>query len=106
MLLQVHSNAGYTNEKKSRSYAGGHFFLSNNDTSPPNNGTILTNVTIIKLAMSSAAEAELGTLFLNTKKVMHIRNIITEMGHHQPRTPIQTDNTTTDAVINNRVQPK
>jgi len=28
------------------------------------------------------------------------------MGHPQPRTPIQTDNTTTEAVVNTRVQPK
>jgi hypothetical protein len=35
MILNVHSDAGYLNEKKARSRAGGHFFLSNNDTSPP-----------------------------------------------------------------------
>jgi hypothetical protein len=40
MVLQVHSNASYANKKKSHSQAGGHFFLSNKDTSPPNNGTI------------------------------------------------------------------
>ena len=28
------------------------------------------------------------------------------MGHPQPHTPIQTDNTTAEAVINNRIQPK
>jgi hypothetical protein len=30
MILQVHSDAGYANEKGARSRAGGHFFLSNN----------------------------------------------------------------------------
>jgi hypothetical protein len=35
MVLQVHSDAGYMNKKKSHSRAGGHFFLSNKDTSPP-----------------------------------------------------------------------
>ncbi len=64
MILNVHSNAGYLNEKKAQSQAGGLFFLSNNDTSPPNNGAILTNATIIKAVMSSAAEAELGALYL------------------------------------------
>ncbi len=38
------------------------FFLSNNDQFSPNNGAILTNPTIIKVVMSSAAEEELGTL--------------------------------------------
>ena len=56
--------------------------------------------------MSSAAEAELGALFLNAKEAVIIRQILTKMGHPQPRTPIQTDNTTAEAVVNNRVQPK
>jgi len=63
MILQVHSNVGYANEKRARSRAGGHFFLSNNSSSAQNNGAILTMLTIIKAAMSSAAEAELGALF-------------------------------------------
>ena len=56
--------------------------------------------------MSSAAEAELGALFLNAKEAVIIRQILTKMGHPQPRTPIQTDNTTAEAVVNNRVQSK
>jgi hypothetical protein len=52
MVLTVHSNAGYANEKKARSRAGGHFFLSNNNPNPPNNGAILKNTTIIKNAVS------------------------------------------------------
>jgi hypothetical protein len=106
MILQVHSDAGYANEKGARSRAGGHFFLSNSNSSAPNNGAILTMSTIIKAVMSSAAEAELGALFLNAKEAVIIRQILTEMGHPQPRTPIQTDNTTAEAVVNNRVQPK
>ena len=65
MILAVHSEAGYCNKKKSRSQAGGHFFLSNDDKHPPNNGAILTIATNIKVVMSSAAEAELGALYLN-----------------------------------------
>jgi hypothetical protein len=65
MILAVHSNAGYCNEKKSRSRAVGHFFLSNDDEFPPNNGAILTVATIIKAVMSSAVEAELGALHIN-----------------------------------------
>ena len=40
------------------------------------------------------------------KKWYLIRQILTKMGHPQPHTPIQTDNTTVEAVVNNRVQPK
>ncbi len=58
--------------------------------------------TIIKAVMSSAAEAELGALFINAKEAVHIRQILEEMGHPQSQTPIQTDNTTAEGVINNK----
>ncbi len=106
MILHVHSNAGYLNKKKARSRAGGHFFLSNNDDSPPKNGAILTNATIIKALMSSAAKAELGALHLNSKEAIYLCLILHKMGHLQPRTPIQTNNTMAEGVINNKIQPK
>ncbi len=106
MMLQVHSNAGYANEKKAQSCTGGHFFLSNNSTSTLNNGAILTVATIIKAVMLSVAEAELGALFLNANEAVYIQQKITEMGHPKSHTPIQTNNTTAEAVINNRVHPK
>ncbi len=56
--------------------------------------------------MSSAVEAELGALFLNAKEAVYLRQILTKMGHPQPCTPIQTNNTTAEGVINNKIQPK
>jgi hypothetical protein len=106
MILAVHSNTGYANEKKSRSRSGGHFFLSNDDKFPPNNGAFLTISTIIKAVMSSAAEAELGALYINAKEAVYLQQILMEMGHLQPKMPIQTDNTTAEGVINNKIQPK
>jgi hypothetical protein len=106
MVLAVHSDAGYLNEKIARSQAGGHFFMSTDVPQPPNNGAILTIAQVIKTVMSSAAEAELGALFLNAKEAVYIRKILNEMKHTQPPTPIQTDNSTAEGVINNKVQPK
>ena len=106
MILAVHSDTGYCNEKKSRSRAGGHFFLTNDDKNPHNNGAILTIATIIKAVMSSAAEAELGALYLNAHEAVYLRQILTEMGHPQPRTPIQTNNLTAEGVVNSKIQPK
>ncbi len=106
MIVQVHSNAGYASKKKSRSQAGGHFYLLYKDESPKYNGAILTTSTIIKFVMSSAAEAKLGALFINAKEAVHIRNILTKMGHPQPHTPIQMNKTTAEGVIYNCVQPK
>ncbi len=56
--------------------------------------------------MSSAAEAELGALFINAKEAVYIRQILAKMGHPQPPTPIQTNNSTAEGVVNNKIQPK
>ena len=106
MVLAIHSDAGYLNEIKSRSQAGGHYFLSSDVQNPPNNGAVLTIAQIIDAVMSSAAEAELGALFINEREAMHMRKVLTEMGHPQPPTPIQTDNSTAEGVINSRLRPK
>jgi hypothetical protein len=62
MVLAIHSDASYLSEPKARSRAGGHFFLSENDEDPRDNGAVHTVAKIIKAVMSSAAEAELGGL--------------------------------------------
>ena len=63
----------------------GHFFLSDHSTYPPNNGAILNVAQIIKNVMSSAAEAELGALFICAREAVYIRHILKAMGHPQPR---------------------
>jgi hypothetical protein len=88
MVLAVHSGAGYLNESEARSYTGGHFFLSSDVQNQQNNGAILTIVQIIDAVMSSIAEAELGALFISAKEAVHIWQILAEMGHPQPHTPI------------------
>ena len=106
MVLAAHSDASYLSAPRARSRAGGHFFLSENDPLPRNNGAILTIAQIIKRVMTSAAEAELGALFLNTREAIYLRRILEELGHPQPRTPIQTDNSTADGLINGKILPR
>ena len=65
-----------------------------------NNGAILNISTIIRNVMASAAEAELAALFTNAKEAAVIRNTLEEMGHPQPATPIQVDNSTADGIAN------
>jgi hypothetical protein len=93
-------------EPKARSRAGGHYFMSENSTNPPNNGAVLNVAQIIKAVMSSAAEAELGALFINAKTAVPMRKALEELGHPQPPTPMQTDNSTAYGVITNKIQPK
>ncbi len=106
MVLAIHSDAGYLNVEDARSRAGGHHFLSENVNNPANNGAIYNEASIIKSVMSSAAEAEIGALYINARKGVEIRNILKEMGHMQPPTPVQTDNLTAEGIVNLRVQPK
>ncbi len=56
--------------------------------------------------MSSVAEAELGALYINAKEAVYIQQILIKMGHPQPKIPIQTNNSTADGVIINKIQPK
>ncbi len=89
MALAIHSDAGYLNESKAQSRAGGHLFLSSDVQNPPNNGAMLTIAQIINAVMLSAAEDKLGTLYINTKEAVHMHRILQETGHPQPQTPIK-----------------
>ena len=106
MVLAAHSDAGFNNESKGRSRAGAHIFLSENDPEPKWNGPVLTVAQIITFVMSSAAEAEMGALFVTAKELVPIRLTLEEMGWKQTITPIQTYNTTAASVVNNTIIPK
>jgi hypothetical protein len=67
MVLAIHSDASYLSEPKARSQAGGHYFMSEDVPDPADNGAVHTVAKIIKAVMSSAAEAELGGIFINAK---------------------------------------
>eukprot|EP00804_Cyclotella_cryptica_P000211 CCRYP_016197-RE/>CCRYP_016197-RE protein AED:0.49 eAED:0.44 QI:0/-1/0/1/-1/0/1/0/142 len=56
--------------------------------------------------MSSAAEAELGALYINARDTIPQRHLLNELGHPQPPTPIQIDNSTALGVVTNIIQPK
>jgi hypothetical protein len=101
MILNIYSNAGYLNEPVARSRAGGHFFMSSKPRNgeQKHNGAVLTLSTILRMVVASAAEAEIGALFLNVKEGVNIRNILWEMGHPQHVTPMQTDNTTAHGIL-------
>jgi hypothetical protein len=107
MILAVHSDApSYLSKPKAQSRAGGHFFLSSDTPIPPNNGAVLNIAHIIKHVMSSATEAELAGLYIMAREAVYIRIILEEMGHKQPPTPLQTNNSMAEAVINGKVQSK
>ena len=106
IILAVHSNASYLSDTKARSRAGSHFFLSSNTRIPANNSAILNIAHIIKHAMTSATEVELAGLYIMAREAVYIRIILKELGHPQPLTPLQTDNSMADAVINGKIRLK
>ena len=44
--------------------------------------------------MASAAEAEMTVLYITAKNIIPLRKTLIEMGWPQPKSPIQTDNST------------
>ena len=107
MILNVHSDASYLSAGKARSRAGGYFFLG---SLPKNkhpirlNGNVQITCSILKLVAASAAEAELGALFLNAREAKILRLTLHELGHSQPPTPIHVDNTTAVGIVNNTIK--
>jgi hypothetical protein len=103
MILGIHSDASYLSEPKAGICAGRQLFLSNSTNKAPNNGAILNISQIIKSVMSLAAEAELGALYINTQKAIPCQTLLQKLGHTQPPTPIQTNNSTALGVVTNNI---
>ena len=76
MVLHVHSDASYLSAYRARSRVGRHFLLSNKISQGQkicHNWAILVIVSILNNVISSAAEAEIGGLFLNGKETVDFR---------------------------------
>jgi hypothetical protein len=76
-------------------------FMAGKEEIPTNNGAVLIILQIIRAVVLSTAEAKLGALFINAKTAVSMRRMPKELGHPQTQTPIQTDNSTTHALLTN-----
>ena len=45
-------------------------------------------------------------MYVNTREAVPAQKSLNEMGHHQPQTPMQTDNKASHSVVTKNVQPK
>ncbi len=107
MILNIHSNASYLTEPKSCSRTSGHFFLGwlPIDGEPIRlNGPFHTLCSILRFVVSSAAEAELGALFLNCQEGIIFWLTLEDLGHPQPKTPVHCDNATAIGIANNTIK--
>jgi len=113
MILHINSNASYLSEPKACSSAAGYHYLSShpntnpNAPPPPDNRAINVFCQIMCEVLSSAAKAELGALYHNGKEACPLCMItLEELGHPQPPTPIQTDNSTAAGIANDTIKQK
>ncbi len=114
MVLHIDSNASYLSMSKARSRVGGHHYPSSNSrdptkaptTNPPPNGPIHTVCHKLRDVTASAAEAEVGGLFVNSQDAVPIRTTLEELNHPQPPTPIKTDNSTASGIANNTLKQR
>ena len=89
-------------QKKAHSRVGGIFFLNDkpqDSTRPPKepptmNGVVYALAKIINNVMSSVMEVEVVATYLTAKEAVPIRIALAEIGHPQPPTPMQIDNST------------
>ena len=54
--------------------------------------------------MASAAEAEVGALLMNAQLAAPMRVTLEELGHPQPATPMKTDNSTANGILNGTIK--
>ena len=86
MQLAIHSDASYLSVAQSRSRASGVHFLTEGlpdpenpeDFVPTTNGILLVVCKILRNIMASVAEAEYGTIFVNSKTAVPICTILSK----------------------------
>ena len=93
MVLNIHSGASYLSEPQARSRLVGCFFLGKVPKKGENiqMDDFFVLCDILRIAVCSAEEAELGALVLNIKEVKVLRLALRELGHHHPPIPVHCD---------------
>jgi hypothetical protein len=107
IILNIHPGASYLSAANAHSRACGHFIMGwkADPTKPIKlNGAFFTLCAILRFVVASAAEAELGALFLICKQAIIFRLTLEEMGHLQPPTLVHCDNSTAVGITNNSVK--
>jgi hypothetical protein len=103
IIMNVHSNALYLSKDNTRSHAYGHFFIgwSAKDCDPIKlNDAVFTLCANLQFIVTSAAEAELGPLFLNCKEGLIFCITFEELGHPQPKTQVHCNDATAVSIAN------
>jgi hypothetical protein len=107
MVLHIHKDASYLSVSNTRSRLGGLFFLGNKSHRQETlNGSILNVDAVIKNVVDSAAESEVVSCFHNAQSGDPLRVTLTELGHTQPPTPLQLNNSTAYGIVYDTIKQK
>jgi hypothetical protein len=106
MQLNIHSDASYLSESKSRSRAGGFMYLGHCPTGGIPNAPVAYISTIISTVVDSAAAAEYAALFINAQAATALRQTLVALGYPQKASPITCDNMCAVGIANNSFTQK
>jgi hypothetical protein len=106
MVLRAYSDASYLSRARAGSVAGGFHYLGDYPDDSPLNHPISTHSTRIPVVCSFVAEAEYGGLFATGRIATNERQILANMGHPQPPTPIFCDNEVAIGLANDSINLK
>ena len=111
MILHIYSDASFISEPEARSRSGGYFSLGPKSKTPihyipPKNGPVHVECSIMRNVMASSTESELGGLFENCQKATSRRTALSEMGHQRPPTPVATESTASNSIVNRKAKQK
>ena len=110
MILYADSDAAYLISEGAKSRIAVYFYCSNKSTTtpptPPLNAPVHVECKFLRHVVTSAAEAETAGLFLNSQKVIEIKQMLEALGHPQAATPIKTDNATAASFVRDMLKQK
>ena len=117
MQFFSHTDVSYLYVSKARSRAATYFYLSTDDFSllPPGhksklparpNGAIHVMSTVMRQALSSATEAEVGANIYGCQDAVPLHNTLADLGHVQGATLIITYNEFCEGILNNTVKQR
>jgi hypothetical protein len=107
MILHIHNDASYLSVSNAHSRLDGLFFCGDKSPHEDNlNGSILNVASVMKNAIASAAESEVGACFQNAQSGAPLRVTLAELGHIQPPPPLRTDNSTAFGILSETIKQK
>jgi hypothetical protein len=106
MILRCFSDASYLSRPSAGSVAGSTHLLGDLDDHAPLNHPISSHSTRIPVVCSFVAEAEYAGAFASSRIATNERQILHDMGHTQPPTPIFCDNEVAIGLANGSVTLK